>query len=165
MSDPLDSPLVRRKLARSIDIGRQPSRDQYNKAGRGDGGRAPHEDDAPAPIDPILLEKSLQYLRPAVKGNPRIDTHVSRAKRDAVGEAQNNTLNIDTRGNNIDPANLPNLGLGYVGMGRMTERDRHAGNYFANDCRSVSRLFEEDRGASPGRKGRSASPASPSKHH
>jgi hypothetical protein len=153
----LDSPQVRRKLARTIDFGKSVDRDRATAAAASRG-------DEPPPIPSEKLSHAYEYLQPNKRGDPRIGTHVSRSKRDAVATSPALTSAVD---HSIvgDAANKSNLKLGYVSMGRMTERDRHTGNHFANESRTITKLFDKSpaRGAGGGseqRKQRAAAAAS-----
>jgi hypothetical protein len=135
----LDSPSIRRKLARSIDFGKCVDRE---RAAHVTGSPGTSKADEPAPIPAERLERAHEYLRPNQRGDPRIASHISRDKREAVSAAPPLTSAVDYSVSG-DAANKPNLRLGYVSMGRMTERDRHTGNHFANESRTVSRLFDK----------------------
>jgi hypothetical protein len=147
----LDSPSVRRKLAQEISMAKQVDRAHVAR-GRG---TSPVKDDV-NPVDSDKLDRAQRFLEPHLRGDPRMSNHVSRNKREALAAPQSITATVDTRSLNVEPAQLPNMRLGYVAFGKMTERDRHAGNAFANEARSISRLFERPSSilGSPERRGR-----------
>lgn len=125
----------KKKLSRSIPFDSFPTREERERTGRASKAVL-HE--TQADLDPSFDALSLPpTMRPVVKGDPRMGTHVSRARRERALSPPTDSHDL-MYSYNVDAHRMP-LRKGAVAFERMVSREHHGGSAFANSMKEMVR--------------------------
>lgn len=125
----------KKKITQTISFASYPDREQRSLTGRATPAVF-HETQAmlDTNVDALALPVT---MRPVLKGDPRMATHASRAKRERALNPPTDTHDL-MYSYSVDEHKAP-LRKGAVGFDQMVSRDRHGGSAFANAMREMVR--------------------------
>eukprot|EP00388_Colpodella_angusta_P021102 GDKJ01053313.1.p1 GENE.GDKJ01053313.1~~GDKJ01053313.1.p1 ORF type:complete len:317 (-),score=-12.60 GDKJ01053313.1:79-969(-) len=125
----------KRKLARSIQFDSYPTRAERELTGR-TSKVVLHE--TQAELDPAFDALALPpTLRPTLKGDPRMSSHISRSRRERALSPPTDSHDLMYT-YNVDDYRSP-LRKGAVAFERMVSREKHGGSAFANSMNAMMR--------------------------